>query len=244
MSDKPSHSRRDFLLKSLTLIPAVSVGGAITSGIAGTGSAQAAETSTAAPAAQTPYSPVFFKPDEWSFVKAACARLIPADEMGPGALEAGVPEFLDRHLQTPYANGSVWYTQGPFVEAGPEFGYQGRKTLSEIIRSGIRGVIGWTQSNKNQTFDALTHSEQEEILVALEKGKIHLEEMDAKTFFDYFLGEVRNGFFADPSYGGNKGMVGWKLIGFPGMRADYIDFITVRDKPYPLGPVDLVGNRG
>ena len=80
--------------------------------------------------------------------------------------------------------------------------------------------------------------------MALEKGRIHLEEMDAKTCFDYLLGEVRNGFFADPSYGGNKGMVGWKLIGFPGMRADYIDFITVRDKPYPLGPVDLAGNRG
>lgn len=239
MSDKPSHSRRDFLLKSLTLIPAVS----ITSGLGAASSTHAAEKSTYESLSKH-YSPNFFKPDEWEFVKAACARLIPNDELGPGALEAGVPEFLDRHMQTPYANGSIWYTQGPFVEAGKEFGYQGRKNLSEIIRSGIRGVINWTQQNKGKTFASLSSVEQEELLKALEKGKITLEEMDAKTFFDYFLGEVRNGFFADPSHGGNKGMVGWKLIGYPGMRADYTDFITVRDKPYPLGPVDLAGNRG
>lgn len=240
MSDKPVHSRRDFLLKSLTLIPAVS----ITGGMVATTSANAASETASTPASPATYSPTFFKPDEWAFVNAACARLIPADEMGPGAVEAGVPEFLDRHLQTPYANGSVWYTQGPYVEAGPEFGYQGRKNLSEIIRSGIRGVINWTSKNKGQAFDALNQAEQEELLKGLEKGTIQLEEMEAKTFFDYFLGEVRNGFFADPSHGGNKGMVGWKLIGYPGMRADYTDFITVRDKPYPLGPVDLAGNRG
>lgn len=241
MSDTSGNSRRDFLRKSLTLIPAVSLTGGI---VASPAVLAAPDNAAAKKDDKTPYSPVFFKPDEWAFVNAACAQLIPADEMGPGALEAGVPEFLDRHLQTPYANGSIWYMQGPFVEAPKEFGYQGRKNLSEIIRSGIRGVINWTQKNKGKTFDALSSAEQVELLKALEKGKVTLEEMDAKTFFSYFLGEVRNGFFADPSHGGNKGMVGWKLIGYPGMRADYSDFITVRDKPYPLGPVDLAGNRG
>jgi len=55
---------------------------------------------------------------------------------------------------------------------------------------------------------------------------------------------VRNGYFADPSHGGNKNMGAWKMIGYPGMRADYMDWVTVRDKPYPLPPVDLAGRRG
>ena len=63
---------------------------------------------------QNDYQPTFFTPEEWAFIKAAVARLIPADERGPGALEAGVPEFIDRQMNTPYATGSIWYMQGPF----------------------------------------------------------------------------------------------------------------------------------
>ena len=29
------------------------------------------------------------------------------------------------------------------------------------------------------------------------------------------------GFFADPYYGGNRDMAGWKMIGYPGLPADY-----------------------
>ena len=57
-----------------------------------------------------------------------------------GAVELGVPEFLDRHMQTPYAAGDIWYMQGPFVEAAPEFGYQGRLPLRDILRVGIAAV--------------------------------------------------------------------------------------------------------
>ncbi len=34
------------------------------------------------------------------------------------------------------------------------------------------------------------------------------------------------GFFADPIYGGNRDMVGWKLVGFPGARYDYRDVMA------------------
>ena len=34
------------------------------------------------------YKPTFFNADEWAFVVAACDRLIPADEHGPGAVGA------------------------------------------------------------------------------------------------------------------------------------------------------------
>ena len=36
---------------------------------------------------------------------------------------------------------------------------------------------------------------------------------------------MQKGFFADPIYGGNRDMVAWKMIGFPGARYDYLDWV-------------------
>ena len=44
----------------------------------------------------------FFAPDEVAFIDAAVSRLIPDDELGPGAKQAGVTVFLDRQLAGPY----------------------------------------------------------------------------------------------------------------------------------------------
>lgn len=191
------------------------------------------------------YRPALFKDTEWSCVVAICDRLIPSDDVGPGAVESGVPEFLDRHMQTPYANGSIWYMQGPFLEAPSEFGYQGRLTLRDILRVGVNALDAYCRKSFNgKTFAQLEHGQQEDLLKEAESGKLKLEDISSKLFFSNFLNEVRNGYFADPRYGGNRGMGAWKMIGYPGMRADYLDWITVRDKPYPLPPVDLAGNRG
>ncbi len=169
-------------------------------------------------------------------------RLIPHDEIGPGAVELGVPEFLDRHMQTPYASGDIWYMQGPFVEAAPQFGYQGRLPLRDILRVGIKAVDDYcAKTFSGHNFSGLEHAQQETVLKGLEKGDIKLDEVSSKLFFTQLLSEVRYGYFADPKYGGNKDMGSWKMIGYPGVRADYLDWVGVRDKPYPLPPVDLSG---
>ncbi|MDF5938993.1 gluconate 2-dehydrogenase subunit 3 family protein [Pseudomonas aeruginosa] len=92
--DKAVNGRRDFLRKTLTVIPAVT--------LAGYGVGHAMQT----PAAEQDkprerYQPRFFTNTEWAFVNAAVARLIPSDDNGPGAIEAGVPEFIDRQMETP-----------------------------------------------------------------------------------------------------------------------------------------------
>ncbi|MBP7339345.1 gluconate 2-dehydrogenase subunit 3 family protein, partial [Niveispirillum sp.] len=191
------------------------------------------------------YRPTFFNPAEWAFLTVACDHLIPADEHGPGALEAGVPEFIDRHMRTPFAAGEIWYMQGPFIEAAPEFGYQGRLPLRDLLRA---GMVSFDQHCR-QHFDGkifadLTQPQQNDLLKQAEGGKLELEGISSKSFFTFLLNEVRYGYFADPSHGGNRGMGGWKMIGYPGVRADYLDWVGVRDRPYPLPPVNLAGQRG
>ncbi len=191
------------------------------------------------------YKPRWFTAAEWTFLHAACDRLIPADDIGPGAIESGVLEFLDRHMTTPYAAGDIWYLQGPFIEAAPQFGYQGRLALRDMLRVGIKAFDAHcVQSEGGKPFAELGHPQQEALRKSAESGHLRLSDISSKLFFDQLLAETRSGYFADPRHGGNKNMGSWKMIGYPGMRADYIDWVGVRDKPYPLPPVDLAGRRG
>jgi len=241
MSDETKSPSRRSLIKSLVFVPmGVGVAGAI-HGVTG-----AQGTAANAPEGKpNDYKPTFFSADEWRFLGAAVDRLIPHDEHGPGAVESGVLEFLDRHMQTPYANGGAWYMQGPFLEAAPEFGYQGKLALRDILRVGIKAMDAHCTANfSGKRFADLGAAKQEALLKDAEAGKIKLENISAKLFFSNLLNETRNGYFSDPRHGGNKNMGAWKMIGYPGMRADYLDWVEVRDKPYPIGPVDLAGRRG
>ena len=68
-----------------------------------------------------------------------------------------------------------------------------------------------------------------------------LRGIDEKYFFGLLLDNVTEGFFADPIYGGNRDMAGWKLVGFPGTRYDYRDVVARPNQPYTLPPVGLQG---
>jgi gluconate 2-dehydrogenase gamma chain len=238
MSDEkaPSPSRRQ-LFKSLGLVPIAEVGLA--------GCAREADRPADVSPAQGDYKPTFFNVAEWAFIQAACDQLIPADNIGPGALQAGVPEFIDRHMQTPYAGGDIWYMQGPFVEAAPQFGYQGRLPVRDILRVGIKAIDAQCAKQfSGKSFAQLEHKDQEALLKSAEAGELELEDISAKEFFNQLLNETRMGYFCDPKHGGNKNMAAWKMIGYPGMRADYTNWVEVRDQAYPLPPVDLAGKRG
>jgi gluconate 2-dehydrogenase gamma chain len=233
----PSPSRRE-LIKKLSLIP---IAAATAAGCA----KEADRPSDQSASAQAGYEPTFFNSAEWAFIQAVCDRLIPPDDIGPSAAQAGVPEFLDRHMQTPYAAGDIWYMQGPFVEAAPQFGYQGRLPVRDILRVGIKALDAHCQRTLGgKTFSQIDHTQQEDLLKAADAGTLELENISAKEFFNQLLAETRMGYFCDPKYGGNKNMAAWKMIGYPGARADYTDWVEVRDRPYPLAPVDLAGKRG
>src|SRR5687768_18280792 len=91
-------------------------------------------------AADEPSAYTFLTADEAAFIEPAVARLIPSDETGPGALEAGVPTFIDRQLAGPWGSGEQLYRNGPWHTARPEFGYQLPFTPAELFRNALRAV--------------------------------------------------------------------------------------------------------
>jgi gluconate 2-dehydrogenase gamma chain len=73
----------------------------------------------------------------------------------------------------------------------------------------------------------------------MEAGTLQWKGVSSKGFFQLLWQNTKEGFFSDPIYGGNRDMVGWKMIGFPGARYDYRDWVDNHNQPYPLPPVGL-----
>jgi gluconate 2-dehydrogenase gamma chain len=194
--------------------------------------------------APAPYAPTFFNAAEWKFVNSAVDRLIPMDADGPGGVEAGVPIFIDRQMDMPYGHGAYFYMQGPFhIDAHPTLGYQLQYTPRELYRLGIAAADRACKRTKSRAFADMSHPDQEQFLAAIEKGEVVLEGPPAATFFAQLLTNVREGYFADPLYGGNRGMGGWKMIGFPGARADFTNWMNQQGRAYPYGPVSINGSK-
>ena len=192
--------------------------------------------------AKSGYAPHFFTKAEWSFINAAVDRLIPADDSGPGGVEAGVPEFLDRQLDSPYGYGAFAYMHGPFLpDLPPQLGYQLSYAPRELYRLGIAAADTTCRQLHGRSFFELETPQQEAYLSQLERGAVQLAGPPARAFFEQLLGNVRGGYFADPIYGGNRHNGAWKMIGFPGARADFTDWINQPGKLYPYGPVSIAG---
>ena len=228
MTESHPLKRRDFLRGA--------AGVALASGMAAAGGA-APETKA--------YVPAYFTPAEWAFINAAVDRLIPDDGNGPGGVAAGVPVFLDKQMQLPYGYGAYWYMQGPFhPEAPPTLGYQLRQTPRELYRAGIALIDRAAAHAHGKPFAQLDAAQRDALLTQADGGHLHEEGTMAAAFFALLLRNTREGFFADPIYGGNKQMAAWKMVGFPGARADFTDFIDQQGRKYPYGPVSIDGSRG
>jgi gluconate 2-dehydrogenase gamma chain len=194
------------------------------------------------PAAVRPGPWTFFSADEASLVEAAVDRLIPADERGPGGKDAGCAVFIDRQLGGPYGRGDGLYMKPPFMPGIATQGYQMPDTPAAQYRGGLKALGEYVKNAFNgKSFSQLSPRDQDEVLAGLESGSIALKDVNGAQFFELMLANSMEGFFADPIYGGNRDMAGWKLIGFPGARYDYRDWVERHNEPYPLPPVSIMG---
>lgn len=183
-------------------------------------------------AAETPVQvPLrFFTADEARAVAAACERIFPSDDTGPGAKEAGAIIYIDRQLAGPYGRDELRYTKGPWIDTDPTFGgYQGKESPQKIYRAGIQQQLG-------DDFVTLTPAQQDERLRKIEKT----------MFFQMLREHTLEGMFCDPLHGGNADLVGWQLVGFPGPVMSWRSAITVYNKgeayrPAPMGLEQILG---
>ncbi|ARU94530.1 gluconate 2-dehydrogenase subunit 3 family protein [Tatumella citrea] len=234
-SQPPAASRRKFLQTALAIIPSTALATSVVP------AALAAE-QTKNPTRD--YVPVFFKDDEWRFIIAATDVLIPGDEYGPGAVSEGVPVFIDRQMEMPYGYGQLWYMKPPFQEGSPLLGYQKNLTPRDIYRRGIAALNKACQTTYQHPFASLATADKVQVMEDLESGKLVTEDVDGKLFFAQLLENTKEGYLADPIHGGNQTMASWKMIGFPGARADYVQVMDNPGKPYLPGPVSISGKYG
>jgi gluconate 2-dehydrogenase gamma chain len=170
------------------------------------------------------------------------ARLIPNDEVGPGAVEAGVPSYLDKQLGGAWGAGERLYRSGPWHSGAPTQGYQLPFTPAELFRHALRSIDGQLQKRHNASFDKLSGPEQDAYLTELESGGTDLDGVPSKVFFESLWEMTIEGYFSDPVYGGNRDMKAWAMIGFPGAYAEYYDLVDNYGLEYHRAPMSLAEN--
>jgi gluconate 2-dehydrogenase gamma chain len=185
-----------------------------------------------------PTTYLFFNADEVAFVEAAVARLIPADDQWPGALEAGVPNFIDKELNGAWGAGERLYRSGPWQPGTPSQGYQLPFTPAELFRTALAAITK-DLARAGTPFAKMTAEQQDAYLSSLEAGATDLGGVPSNVFFAHLWDATVEGFFSDPVYGGNRDMVAWKMIGFPGAYASYYDLVDQHGLRLDRAPTSL-----
>ena len=187
----------------------------------------------------------YFTPAEGSMVEALVDRLIPPDPQTPGGKDAGCAVFIDRQLAGGYGHHEGLYNLAPFHEGGVQQGSQSAKGPAETYRAALAALDRYCRSQSGidagKGLAELPADRQDEILRGLESGTIKLEDVDGQKYFNLLLKDTQQGFFADPIYGGNRDMCAWKMIGFPGARYDYREWVARHNQRYPYPPVSIAG---
>jgi len=140
-------------------------------------------------------APVSLTSAEAETLRAIIARIIPADENGPGALEARADRYIDRALAGALTNQRSTYA------------------------AGLAAVDAYAQSAKGSVFAKLSTSDQDLILTEIQSDRATgFAAGGSGQFFNLVRTHTIQGTFSDPFYGGNENFIGWDLIGYPGAR--------------------------
>jgi gluconate 2-dehydrogenase gamma chain len=160
-------------------------------------------------------------------VEAIAERIIPANGVDAGATQAGVVYYIDRTISG-FSTG-----------------------LQRVYRLGLRELESFCDRKHSARFVDLTAEQQDDILRQLlgkETGGGEItqpaglvqpaaedphqgetgsggrggSELELLRFFFAVIREhTVEGYFCDPIYGGNREVVGWRLVGFPGAQWGY-----------------------
>lgn len=225
----PSGSRRNFIKNT-----GYAVGGLIVGGVVGNLIRPATKElipSKTEDTAVVNYNQalMYFNQEQFMIVDAATERIFPKDEQGPGAQELGVAYFIDHQLASDWGMNGREYMQGPFFTGESTQGYQGHLRRREIFDIALREMQNYSNAKYQKNFPKLAPEEQDAVLTAFEKDEVKLTTISASGFFNILFSSTMEGVYADPLYGGNDKMAGWKMKNFPGNQMAYTDIIEKED---------------
>jgi gluconate 2-dehydrogenase gamma chain len=177
------------------------------------------------PATTAPPPLRFFNDAQARTITAMAERIFPKDAAGPGATDAHVVHYIDGRLSGAWGLGVKTYRQGPYITPmDTGHGFQLAMTPRDVYKNALDALDAYCTRTFGKSFDELTTQQQDDTLHALQQGTVDtFTTVPAATFFTIFRQNVIEGLFADPLYGGNAGLVGWKWIGFPGDPEAYGD---------------------
>jgi len=235
MSAKPM-SRRIFLKQI-----AASSSGALAASVAP--AVAAAAPAVAAAADSAPSAPTqaalagyqSFSPDEGTFVEALVNVMCPADSLTPNGVDCGLATYIDRQLAGDFGRGDRLYRIGPWHPGKPQLGYQLPLTPEQFFKAGVTATKAACAKQLGKGFDELSDAEANAFLLDVAAGKFDEPRMPLGQWFNELVYPLfTQACFADPLYGGNRGKVFWKLIGYPGLPAFHTkDMVEFRGKPFP-----------
>jgi gluconate 2-dehydrogenase gamma chain len=128
-----------------------------------------------------------FTNEEFEVVTALVDRVIPNDD-DPGAVDAHVPDYIDRALQQ----------------------QQLQKMKADFL-GGVAAIDRRCSRMYKVGFAKATPAQQDDVLTVFKESP---ESSGEYKWYEILIALTMEGLLGDPSYGGNQGEVGWKLIGF------------------------------
>ncbi len=137
------------------------------------------------------YRAAFFTPEEWETVRVLAELIIPADDEAGGALDAGVPEFID-------------------------FTVQDRPSLQVPVRGGLRWLDTECRRRFGQPFVACSPAQRESIVEQIAwPDRAPPDLSQGVAFFNQFRDLVASGYFTSRigidylKYTGNTYVAEW-----------------------------------
>ncbi len=227
---------RRFMLKATGAIGASMLSAGSSAAAPGLDASPSGAARAAANAPPTTY--VFLNREEAAFIESAVARLIPADTKWPGALEAGVPNYIDKQLAGAWGAGERLYRSGPWRPGTPTQGYQLPFTPAELFHTAL-AAIDKDLASAGTPFSRMNSAQQDAYLRGLETGAKDLGGVPSEVFFDHLWQCTVEGFFSDPVYGGNRDMTAWRMVGFPGAYASYYELVDQHGIKIDRAPTSL-----
>lgn len=223
--DKRS-SRRTFLKNSGLTVGGVVLGGALGSLLGNEPKTPAPVKQAHTPTANPNVALIFFTTEQYQLTQAASERIFPEDENGPGAKELNAAIYIDHQLASPWGLNVKDYRLGAFHTPEPTQGGQTKMLRKDLFPAGLLALNTYSVEQFEKKFTELEIAEQDAVLTDFSEGKTTVYKGVSSTeFFNLLRSLTMEGVYADPLYGGNKEMLGWKMRKYPGSRMTYLQEI-------------------